>query len=63
MSSIDTSYIEALIQGLDWKSLAVAIVVVPILSITAWWIVSYFTSPLRKYPGPTLAGKSMESID
>ncbi|RSL41892.1 hypothetical protein CEP53_012490 [Fusarium sp. AF-6] len=57
MSSIDnTSYIEALIQGLDWKSLAIAIVVVPILSITAWWIVSYFTSPLRKYPGPTLAG-------
>ncbi|KAI8661121.1 hypothetical protein NCS55_00981300 [Fusarium keratoplasticum] len=56
MSSIDTSYIEALIQGLDWKSLATAIVVVPILSITAWWIVSYFTSPLRKYPGPTLAG-------
>ncbi|KAL6354051.1 hypothetical protein LRP88_12603 [Fusarium phalaenopsidis] len=56
MSSIDTSYIEALVQGLDWKSLATAIVVVPILSITAWWIVSYFTSPLRKYPGPTLAG-------
>ncbi|KAM0547823.1 hypothetical protein ACHAPJ_010169 [Fusarium lateritium] len=56
MSSIDTSYLAALVQRSDWRNLATAVVVVPVLSIVAWWVVAYFTSPLRKYPGPYLAG-------
>ncbi|CVK91793.1 related to pisatin demethylase / cytochrome P450 monooxygenase [Fusarium proliferatum] len=51
-----TSYLIALAQRSDWKSLAVALVLVPILSIAVWWIAAYFASPLRKYPGPGLAG-------
>ncbi|KAF9778790.1 hypothetical protein IL306_003266 [Fusarium sp. DS 682] len=57
MTSIrSTSYLGALTPRSDWKSLSVAFVIVPILSIAAWWIVTYFASPLRKYPGPRLAG-------
>lgn len=52
-----TSYLIALAQRSDWKSLAVALVLVPILSIAVWWIAAYFASPLRKYPGPGLAGE------
>ena len=57
MSSSEETFIDGFVQGSDWRSLAAAIVVVPFLSITAWWIVAYFTSPLRKYPGPSLAGE------
>lgn len=52
-----TSYLTVLAQRSDWKSLGVALVLVPILSIAVWWIAAYFASPLRKYPGPALAGE------
>nr|RBQ85432.1 hypothetical protein FVER53263_14002 [Fusarium verticillioides] len=51
-----TSYLHTLVQRSDWKSISAAFVFVPVLSIATWWIVTYFTSPLRKYPGPRLAG-------
>lgn len=61
MSSVQsTSYLTALAQRSDWKSLGVSLVLVPILSIVVWWIAAYFASPLRKYPGPPVAGE--ESI-
>lgn len=31
---------------------------VPIVTTLLWYAVSYFTSPLRKYPGPFLGGES-----
>lgn len=61
MDSSET-FIDGIVQGSDWRSLAAAIVVVPLLSITAWWVVAYFTSPLRKYPGPGLAGEFSRDI-
>lgn len=27
------------------------------IGIAAWYIIGYFASPLRKYPGPRVAGK------
>ncbi|KAK3940293.1 Pisatin demethylase [Diplogelasinospora grovesii] len=44
---------------LDVKSvagLATLLVVVPLATVFGWFALSYFTSPLRKYPGPFLAG-------
>jgi hypothetical protein len=29
---------------------------VPFLTTLGWWTVSYYLSPLRRYPGPFLAG-------
>lgn len=57
MGSSSETFIDGFVQSSDWRSLAAAIVVVPFLSVTAWWILSYYTSPLRKYPGPGLAGE------
>ncbi|CVL08128.1 related to pisatin demethylase / cytochrome P450 monooxygenase [Fusarium mangiferae] len=55
-SAQSTSYLTALTQRSDWKSLSVALVLIPILSVVVWWIASHFASPLRKYPGPPVAG-------
>ena len=43
--------------GLDLCSALVLAVGAPVLTVVVWWTISYFTSPLRKYPGPFLAGK------
>lgn len=44
-------------QDVDWKPLLVLAVVVPLATVSAWWTFSYLTSPLRRYPGPFLAGE------
>jgi hypothetical protein len=49
--------INGLLKGADWKSLGITLALVPFLSIASWWIIAYFVSPLRNYPGPRLAGK------
>lgn len=59
MSLTETSYIATLVHQTDWRSLAISITVVTISSIVVWSVATYFTSPLRKYPGPGLAGKSI----
>ena len=49
----------------DWQTLLAdsrvqivgAAVVAPALTIFLWFLVSYYTSPLKKYPGPFLAGE------
>lgn len=33
-----------------------SLVVIPILSVLGWYIISWATNPLNKYPGPFLAG-------
>ncbi|KAF6785190.1 benzoate 4-monooxygenase cytochrome p450 [Colletotrichum sojae] len=59
MSTIDvSSHTAAFVQAWDWKRLSVSVVLVPALSIAVWWVVSYLASPLRKFPGPPLAGKT-----
>ncbi|KAF5251103.1 hypothetical protein FANTH_3766 [Fusarium anthophilum] len=55
-SIYSTSYFHTLIQRSDWKNVCAAFLLVPIFSIATWWIVTYFASPLRKYPGPRIAG-------
>ncbi|KAF5246229.1 hypothetical protein FAUST_1346 [Fusarium austroamericanum] len=55
MSLTETSYIATLVHQTDWRSLAISITVFTISSIVVWWVTTYFTSPLRKYPGPGLA--------
>lgn len=39
--------------------LAVALIVVPLASLFLWFTVSWATSPLRKFPGPFLAGEPL----
>ncbi|EGO59223.1 hypothetical protein NEUTE1DRAFT_121081 [Neurospora tetrasperma FGSC 2508] len=34
----------------------ISLVVIPILSILGWYVISWATNPLKKYPGPFLAG-------
>ncbi|KAF9877443.1 hypothetical protein CkaCkLH20_05143 [Colletotrichum karsti] len=55
MSSIDITELAAFMQPWSWKGLAVAVGIVPILSVALWWIAVSLTSPLRKFPGPALA--------
>lgn len=38
--------------------IASAAVLVPAITIFVWFFVAYQTSPLKKYPGPFLAGQS-----
>lgn len=33
-------------------------VLLPLATVISWYAVQYFTSPLRKYPGPFLGGMS-----
>lgn len=63
MSTIDiSSHTAAFVQTWDWKRLSATAVLVPVLSIAVWWVVAYLASPLRKYPGPPLAGKSSHGL-
>ncbi|KAM0301547.1 hypothetical protein ACHAPM_005777 [Fusarium culmorum] len=55
MSLTEASYITTLVRQTDWRSLATSIAVITISSIVVSSIATYFTSPLRKYPGPDLA--------
>ncbi|KAK1775938.1 cytochrome P450 [Copromyces sp. CBS 386.78] len=34
----------------------ISLVVIPILSVLGWYVISWATNPLKKYPGPFLAG-------
>ncbi|KAI5465273.1 cytochrome P450 [Mariannaea sp. PMI_226] len=45
-----------LFNNCDLRSLGIVLVLVPVLSIVSWWTVAYFSSPLRHFPGPGLAG-------
>lgn len=38
------------------ERLTLLVLITPIISIVTYCVVSYYTSPLRKYPGPRLAG-------
>lgn len=69
MSSIVVSNLDALIQRVteavqaaDQTTLGVAVVAAPVLGAAVWWIASYLASPLRKYPGPALAGKLLTTL-
>ena len=50
------------LQGLDFRSALTLAVGVPLLTIVLWGTISYLTSPLRRYPGPFLAGKLIPSV-
>lgn len=39
-----------------WRAVAFSAVSVALLTLLCWWTVSYAQSPLRRYPGPFLAG-------
>jgi hypothetical protein len=40
----------------SWLVVAAWAVLVPFLTLVAWRVISYSRSPLRRYPGPFLAG-------
>lgn len=42
----------------SWPAQAAASVALAVAAAVAWWAIHYFISPLRRYPGPFLAGKS-----
>lgn len=42
--------------------IASATVLVPAITIFIWFFVAYQTSPLKKYPGPFLAGKCLRIV-
>lgn len=52
------------LESFDWVSLlqearqykAAIVLLTPAITIFLWFFVSYQTSPLKKYPGPFLAG-------
>ncbi|KAK3688246.1 cytochrome P450 [Podospora appendiculata] len=46
----------SLLPSLDLKVSVVGLIAVPILTLFGWLVYSWLTSPLRKYPGPFLAG-------
>lgn len=54
------------VEGLDWVALletarqykAGILLLTPAVTIFLWFFVSYQLSPLKKYPGPFLAGMS-----
>lgn len=61
VSNTSTSSFEGV--NYDWKSLydnrvlyATVALVTPAVTCFLWFFVSYHTSPLKKYPGPFLAG-------
>lgn len=45
----------ALLAGV-WGNKLSAIVLAPSVAVFLWFFVAYQTSPLKKYPGPFLAG-------
>ena len=53
----DAFDVNALIAAVLANKLAV-VVLAPSIAVFFWFFVSYQTSPLKKYPGPFLAGKS-----
>ena len=49
--------------NLEWQSfladpvkLAGVIVAAPVVTVFLWFTVAFYTSPLKKFPGPFLAG-------
>lgn len=58
-------------EGLDWVALlqtarqykASILLLTPAITIFLWFFVSYQLSPLKKYPGPFLAGMSHLQLD
>ncbi|KAK1836434.1 Pisatin demethylase [Podospora conica] len=40
----------------NWQSVGLYAGLVPIFTLLGWWALSYVRSPLRRYPGPGLAG-------
>ena len=52
------------LDGLDWVTLlqgarqykAAILLLTPAITLFFWFFVSYQTSPLKRYPGPFLAG-------
>ncbi|KAH8880968.1 cytochrome P450 [Thozetella sp. PMI_491] len=40
----------------QWQLVVTCAFVLPFLTLVGWWVLSYFRSPLRRYPGPLLAG-------
>lgn len=36
---------------------AALVFLTPAITVFLWYLVSYYTSPLKKYPGPFLAGQ------
>lgn len=56
-SYLDTSILERAEGILRSNSSLFLYLVVPVSTISLWTIGSYFSSPLKKYPGPFLASK------
>jgi len=42
--------------GVSSLGVVVTVVVIPVVTLFVWFTVSWLVSPLRKYPGPFLAG-------
>lgn len=59
----DTAHVEKPILGSPktiFQSVAPSLMllfIVPVITFWLWTITSYFSSPLKKYPGPFLASK------
>ncbi len=45
------------IKGLSGAEVVVALLLVPLATLLAWFTISWATSPLRGFPGPFLAGQ------
>lgn len=56
MNANETSRGDGLLDGVLLDPMKLALI--PFATIFFWYALQHFTSPLRKYPGPILGGKS-----
>ncbi len=64
-----TDYLPGFLQGgwndlsgpTTWSALAACTVPALLFTLLSWQVLCYFRSPLKRYPGPFLAGTFLES--
>jgi hypothetical protein len=57
-----TGWVTAQVSNGGFAGKPASLISVVVVSVVLWWAIAYITSPLKKIPGPFLAGEILWSL-